>query len=76
MVNPKDSVEKKEVLRKIESLAGRMFKKNEIRQREALSRPNYKNALALFQNDKNENYDSEKIIEIRAAEVKKHLSYL
>jgi glycerol-3-phosphate O-acyltransferase len=46
--NPSKSGGTKESLKKIQSLGNRMYKKQEIELKEALSKANYRNAIALF----------------------------
>ncbi|MFC1856413.1 1-acyl-sn-glycerol-3-phosphate acyltransferase [Thermodesulfobacteriota bacterium] len=46
--NPKDSDNRKERLKKVQSLGNRMLKRDEIRLKEALSKVNYQNALDFF----------------------------
>jgi glycerol-3-phosphate O-acyltransferase len=48
--HPKDFIDSKDRLKKIQSLGNRMHKRKEIVRREALSRINYKNAVDFFTN--------------------------
>jgi len=76
MRSPKGSRDKKEHLKKVQSLGERMFKRGEIRRSESLSRINYKNALDFFSARGIKNSEKKEKIQFYTDAIQKYLEYL
>lgn len=74
--SPKNSVDAKERIKKIQSLGNRMEKKKEIELKEALSKVNYMNAVGFFTNHGIRGSENTKKIEFYTETLQKYLNFL
>jgi glycerol-3-phosphate O-acyltransferase len=73
---PQNSVDAKERLKRIQTMGNRMFKRNEIELKEALSKVNYDNAIAYFTTHGIKGAEDTDKIEFYADEIQKSLNHL
>jgi glycerol-3-phosphate O-acyltransferase len=71
-----NSVDPKDRLKKIQSVGNRMFKRNEIELKEALSKVNYENAVGYFTSNGVKGQENNEKIEFYADEIQKYLNCL
>jgi len=74
--NPAKNGGAKKSLKKIQSFGNRMYKKQEIELKEALSKANYKNALDLFKSKDKSDHGSGKKIKLFTKTIEHYLGYL
>jgi glycerol-3-phosphate O-acyltransferase len=76
MRSPQNSMDPKERLKRIQTMGGRMYKRNEIELKEALSQVNYDNAINYFTTHGVKGSDNKETIEFYADEIQKSLRCL
>ncbi len=76
MRHPENTLAAKERLKKISARGDRMYKRGEIRRKEALSKVNYQNAVDFFTSHGIKSSDDTEKIEFYAAAIKKALQLL
>ena len=73
---PKNSLDAKEEIKKIQALGSRMFKRKEIEQIEALSKITYKNAIEFYLSHGITKGDANELIETYSNRIQKYLTLL
>jgi len=76
MQNHKNSMKKKDRMKKIESIGNRMYKQKEVERKEALSTVNYSNAIDFFTTNGVKGPDDSDRIKFYADAIQKYLNYL
>ena len=73
---PKNFIDAKDRLNKIQSMGNRMFKRGEIERPEALSKINYKNAIDFFTSHRVRGSEDGEEIEVYADAIRRYLEHL
>lgn len=73
---PKEFINIKDRLKKVQSLGNRMYKRKEIERKEALSKINFQNAIDYFVSNKVKSSDDHEKIEFYADTMKKYMDYI
>lgn len=73
---PKEFINTKDRLKKVQSIGNRMYKRKEIERKEALSKINFQNALDYFVSHGVKSSDDRDKIEFYADSIKRYMSYL
>jgi glycerol-3-phosphate O-acyltransferase len=73
---PKEFINTKDRLKKVQSIGNRMYKRKEIERREALSKINFQNAVDYFTSHGVKSSDDRDKIEFYADSIKRYMSYL
>jgi glycerol-3-phosphate O-acyltransferase len=76
MRSPQDATDPKERLKKIQGIGNRMYKRNEVELKEALSRINYDNAVGYFLSNGVKGSENTEQIERYSDHLQKHLNHL
>jgi len=76
MQNHKNSMKKKDRMKKIENIGNRMYKQKEVERKEALSTVNYSNAIDFFTTNGVKGPDDSDRIKFYADAIQKYLNYL
>jgi len=76
MIYPKNHVEPKNRIKKIQSMGNRMYKRNEIERIESLSKVNYSNAVKYFISNGIRGSEDKEKIQIYADTIQKYLLHL
>ena len=76
MRHPKDFIDSKGLLKKVQSMGNRMLKRREIERPEALSPVNFKNAMEFFQSRGVKGLENSEKIEHYAEEIQQYLEHL
>jgi len=73
---PKEFINIKDRLKKVQSMGNRMYKRKEIERKEALSKINFQNAIDYFVSHKIKSSDDHEKIKFYTYTIKKYMSYL
>ncbi|MFO7559049.1 MAG: 1-acyl-sn-glycerol-3-phosphate acyltransferase [Desulfobacterales bacterium] len=73
---PKDSIDTKDRLKKIQSMGSRMHKSREIERIESLSKISFNNAVSYFVSDRKNSIENQKKIEFYLERIQKYLNLL
>jgi len=73
---PKDSIDTKDRLKKIQSMGSRMHKRREIERIESISKISFNNAVSYFVSDKKDGAENQKKIEFYLERIQKYLNLL
>ena len=76
MEHPQNSIKTKERLKKIDAVGNRMYKKNEIERKEALSRINYSNGIDFFTTNGIKGSENNEKIEFYTDAIQSYMNYL
>ena len=76
MYYPKEFINIKDRLKKVQSLGNRMYKRKEIERKEALSKINFQNAIDYFVSHKIKSSDDHEKIEFYTDTIKKYMDYI
>jgi glycerol-3-phosphate O-acyltransferase len=76
MQNPKNGIDAKERLKKIEASGNRMYKSREIERKEALSKVTYQNAIDFFITHRVKGSDDDERIDYYADILQKYMNHL